>query len=84
MLFRSRFRVFIGSGGSRVQGGAAEEGVDLSEISDAIVSHSEVSLNLGYSGTEDEVLGFRCRRLRFARGVGRLAGILLKAVCRLF
>ena len=36
------------------------------------------------SGTEDEVLGFRCRRLRFAGGAGRLAGISLKAVFRLF
>ena len=81
---RRRFPVFIGSGGSRVLGVAAEEGVDLGEISDAIVSHSEVSLKLGYSGREDEVVGFCCRRLRFAGGVGRLAGIFLKAVFRLF
>ena len=79
-----RFRVFNGLGGSRVQGGAAEEGVDLSKISNAIVGHSEVGLKLGYSGTEDEVLGFRCRRLRFAGGAGRLAGIFLKVVFRLF
>ena len=81
---RRRFRVFIGSGGSRVPGGAAEEGVDLGEISDAIVCHSEVSLKLGYSGTEDEVLSFCYRRLRFAGGAGHLAGIFLKAVFRLF
>ena len=67
-----------------VRGGAAEEGVDLGEISDAIVCHSEVGLKLGYSGTEDKVLGFRCRRLRFAGSTGRLAGIFLKVVFRLF
>ena len=77
------FCVFIGPGGSRVHGGAAEEGVDLSEISDAVVGHSEVSLKLGYSGTEGEVLSFRCPRLRFTWGTGRLAGIFLKAVFRL-
>ena len=81
---RRRFRVFIGSGGSRVRGGAAGEGVDLGELSDAIVCHSEVSLKLGYSGTEDEVLGFHCCPLRFAGGARRLAGIFLKAVFRLF
>ena len=61
-----------------------EEGFDLSEISNAIVGHSEVSLTLGYSGTEGEILGFRCHRLRFARGAGRLTGIFLKAVFGLF
>ena len=61
----------------------AEEGVDLGEISDAIVGHSEVSLKLGYSGTEGEVLVFPCRRLRFTRGARRFAGIFLKAVFRL-
>ena len=81
---RRRFRVFNDLGGSRVRGGAAEEGVDLSKISNAIVGHSEVGLKLAYSGTEGEVLGFRCRRLRFAWGAGRLAGIFLKAVFRLF
>ena len=81
---RRRFRVFIGSGGSRVRGGVAEERVDLGEVSDAIVCHSEVSLKQGYSGTEGEVLGFRCRRLSFAGGAGRLTGIFLKAVFRLF
>ena len=80
---RRRFRVFNGSGGSRVRGGVAEEGVDLSEISNAIVGHSEVGLQLGYSGTEGEVLGFRCRRLSFAGGAGRLTSIFLKAVFRL-
>ena len=81
---RRRFRVFNGSGGSRVQGGVAELGVDLGEISNAIVCHSEVSLKLGYSGMEDEILGFRCHRLRFPGGAGRLAGTFLKAVFWLF
>ena len=48
------------------------------------MGHSEVCLELGNSGTEEEVLGFRCRRLRFAGGAGRLAGIFPKAVFRLF
>ena len=61
-----RFRVFTGSGGSRVRGGATEEEVDLSEISDVIVSHSEVSLKLGHSGSEGKVFVVRCRRLSFA------------------
>ena len=81
---RWRFRVFVGSGGSRVRGGAAEERVGLSEILDASVGHSEVCIKLGNSGMEYEVLGFRCRRLIFAGGVGRLVGIFLKAVFRLF
>ena len=76
--------MFNGSGGSRVQGGAAEEGVDLCEIPNAIMSDSEVSLKLGYSSTEGEVLGFRCRRLRFAGSAGCVGGIFLKAVFRLF
>ena len=80
---RRRFRVFNGSGRSRVRGGTAEEGVDLSEISNAIVGHSEVGLKLGYSGTEGDVLGFHFRRLSFAEGAGRLASISLKAVFRL-
>ena len=69
---------------SRVRGGAAEERVDLSEILDASVVHSEVCLKLGNSGTKEKVLGFRCRRLRFAGGAGCLVGIFLKAVFRLF
>ena len=81
---RRWFCFFIGSGRSRVRSRAAEEGVDLGEVSDAIVCHSESSLNLGYSGTEDEVPGFPCRRLRFAGGSGCLAGLFLKAVFRLF
>ena len=81
---RRRFRVFVGSGGSRVRGGAAEERVYLSEILDASVGHSEVCLKLGHSCLKGEDLGFRCRRLRFAGGAGRLAGIFLKMVFRLF
>ena len=61
-----------------------EAGVDLGKISDAIVRHSEVSLMLGYSGTEYEVLGFNCCWLRCVKGTGRLASIFLKAVFRLF
>ena len=49
---RRRFRIFVSSGGSRVQGGEAEEGVYLSEIMDGSVSHSEVSLKLGPLGAE--------------------------------
>ena len=77
---RRRFSGFVGSGGSRVRGGAAEEGVDLREISDAIVSHSKVTLKLGYSGSEGKVLGFRCRWLRFTAGAGHVSGIILKPV----
>ena len=80
---RQWFRVFNGSGGSRVRGGAAEEGIDLSEISNVIVGHSAVGLELGYSGTEGEVLSFCCHRLSFAGGAGRLASIFRKAVFRL-
>ena len=80
---RRRFRVLNRSGGSRVGGGAAEEGVDLSEISNAIVRHSEVGLKLGYSGTEGEVLGFRGRWLSFAEGAGRLTSIFMMVVFRL-
>ena len=61
----------------------AEERVDPSEISNAIVGHSEVGHKLGDSGTEGEVLGFRGCRLNFAGGAGRLASIFLKAVFRL-
>ena len=43
-----------------VQGGVAEEGVDLGEISHAIVGHSEVSLKLGHLGAEGKFLVFRC------------------------
>ena len=80
---RRTFRVLNVLGRSRVRGGEAEEGVDLSKISNAIVGHSEVGLKLGYSGTEGEVLGFRCHRLCFAGGAGRLASIFLKTVFRL-
>ena len=60
----------------------AEEGVDLGEISDAIVSHSEVSLKLGHSGSEGKVFVFRGRRLSFAGGAGGFTGIFLKPVFR--
>ena len=55
----------------------------MSEISNAIVGHSEVGLKLGYSGTEGEVLGFCCRRLSFAGDAGRLGSFFLEAVFRL-
>ena len=45
---RWRFYVFVGSGGSRVRGGAAEELVDISEILETSVGHSEVCLKLGH------------------------------------
>ena len=50
-------------------------GVDFREISNAIVGHSVVSLKLGYSGTEGEVLGIHCRRLRYAGGAGCFLGL---------
>ena len=56
---RHRFHVFTGFGRSGVRGSAAEEGVDLGEISDAIVSHSDVSLKLGHSGSESKVFVVR-------------------------
>ena len=77
-----RFRVFTGSGGSRVRGGAAEEGVDLSETSDASEAHSEVCLKLGHSCLNGEALVFRCRWLRITRGAGPVRGIILKLVLR--
>ena len=77
-----RFPVFTGSGGSRVRGGAAEEGVDLGEISDASVGHGEVCLKLGHSCLKGEDLLFRCCRLRITRGAGRVRGIFLKPVFR--
>ena len=73
---------FGSSGGSRLMGGATEEGIDLGEVTDAIVGHSEVSLKLGHSGLEGEDLVFHCHRLRFARGAGRVGGSFLKPVCR--
>ena len=63
-------------------GGATEEGIDLGEVSDAIVGHSEVSLKLGHSGSEGEDLVFHCHRLRFAGGSGHVRGIFLKPVFR--
>ena len=79
---RQEFRVFSGSGGSRVRGGATEEGIDLGEISDSIVGHSEVGLKLGYSGSEGKDLLFHCPRLRFTRGAGRVRGFFPKPVFR--
>ena len=72
----------MGSGGSWIRGGVAEEGVDLSEILEASVGHSEVSLKLGHSGLKGEDLVFHCRRLRFTGGAGRVPGIFLKPVFR--
>ena len=77
-----RFSGFVGSGGSRVRGGAAEEGVDLSEILDASVGHSEVSLKLGHSCLKGRDLVFRCHRLRLTGGAGRVTSIFLKPVVR--
>ena len=74
--------MFNRSGGGRVQAGAAEEGVDLSEISDAIVSHSKVSLKLGHSGLEGKVFVSRYRQLSFARGAEGFAGIFQMPVFR--
>ena len=68
---RRRFRIFVGSGGSRVRGGEAEEGVDLSEILDASVGHSEVSLKLGHPGAESK---------DFVGGAGCFESILLEWV----
>ena len=51
---RRRFPIFVGSGGSSVRGGEAEEGVDLSEILDASVGHSKVSLKLGHQAAESK------------------------------
>ena len=76
------FRVFSGSGGSRVRDSATQKGIDLSEISDAILGHSEVGLQLGYLGSEGKDLDFHCRRLRFTGGAGRVGGIFLKPVFR--
>ena len=75
-----KFCVFIGSDWGRVRGGSAEEGVNLSEILNASMCHSEVSLELGHSGLEDKDFVFCCRRLRSARGAGDFAGIFLKPV----
>ena len=77
-----KFRVFMRSGGSRVRGGAAEERVDLSEILDAGVGHSEVCLKLGHSCLKGEDLVLRCHRLRITGGAGRVRGIFLKPVFR--
>ena len=79
---RRRFRDLVGSGGSWVQGVVAEEGVYLSAILDASVGQSEVSLKLGHSCLKGEFLVFRCCRLRYARGVGCFASILLLPVFR--
>ena len=79
---RRAFRVFNGSGQGRARDGAAEEGIDLGEISDAIVGHNEVGLKLGYSGSEGEDLVLNCPWLRFTGGPGRAMGIFLKPVFR--
>ena len=79
---RWRFSGFVGSGGSRVRWGAAEERVDLSEILDASVGYSEVSLNLGHSCLKGEDLVFHCHWLRFTGGTDRVTGIFPKPVFR--
>ena len=70
-----RFRIFVGSGGSRVRDGEAEEGVDLSEILDARVGHSKVSIKLGHPGAENKY---------FVGGVGCFANIFLEWISRGF
>ena len=77
-----RFCVFISSGRGRVQSGLAGEGVDLSEILNASVCHSELSLEPGHSGLKDEYLVFCCHRLRSAGGTGGFAGIIRTPVFR--
>ena len=69
------FCVFIGSGGSRVWGGEAEEGVDLSEILDTSVGHSEVSLKLGHPSAESK---------DFVGGAGCFESIFLEWISRWF
>ena len=66
-----RFRVLVGSGGSRVRGVEAEEGVDLSEILDTSVGHSEVSHKLGHPGAESK---------DFVRGAGCFESIFLERI----
>ena len=63
-------------------GGATKEGVDLGEVSDAIVGNSEVSPKLGHSGSEGEDLVFHCHQLTFTRGTGHVTGIFLKLFFR--
>ena len=70
-----RFRILIGSGGSSVRGSKAEKGVDISEILDASVGHSEVSLKLGHPGAESK---------DFVGGVGCFASIFLEWISRWF
>ena len=68
---RWRFRILVGSGESRVWGGEAKEGVDLSEILDASVGHSEVSLKLGHLGVESK---------DFVGGAGCFKSIFLECI----
>ena len=63
-------------------GGATWEGIDLAEVLDVFVSHRELSLKLGYAGSEGEDLVFDCHRLRFTGGAGRVTVIFLKPVFR--
>ena len=72
---RRRFRIFVGSGRSRVRDGEAEEGVDLCEILDASVGHSEVSLKLGHPGAENK---------DFVGRAGCFASIFLEWISRWF
>ena len=81
---RRRLRILVGSGGSRVRGGAVEEGVDLSEILDASVGHSEVSLKLGHPGVESKDFNFRCWWLKCVGRAGGFTSIFLEWVSRWF
>ena len=73
--WRQRFRIFVGSGRSRVRDGEAEEGVDLSKILDASVGHSEVSLKLGHPSAESK---------DFIGGAGCFERIFLERISRWF
>ena len=72
---RRRFRIFVGSGGSRVWDSEAEEGVDLSKILDASVGHSKVSLKLGHRSAESK---------DFVGGAGCFESIFLERISRWF
>ena len=59
-----------------------EERVDLCEILDAGVGHSEVCLKLGHSCLKGEDLVLRSRRLRITGGAGRVGRIFMKPFFR--
>ena len=79
---RRRLLILIGSGRSRVWGGAADEGVDLSEILDTSMGHSEVSLKLGHPGAESKDFIFYCQWLKCVGGAGCFTSIFLEWVSR--